>query len=416
MSECWRGIVFGAAALVAMCAGPAGTMAQQQTLAITGGLIVDPTSDAPAKAATVIIVGTRITATDSNAPVPRGARMIDARGKFLLPGLWDMHAHLAALNEIGHKPEGYVGHGVLAVRDMGGFLDQLLELKAETAAGRVGPELVMAGPTLNGKSYAAFHQVVATEAEGRAAVRQLKARGVNLIKVHRAIAPEILPAVLDEARRAGLPVAGHVPLGLGWIDASNARMQSIEHIQTILENELADRQNPAKDVPDALARIEGAKGDSIFATLARNGTYFDPTLISYENTIDNAAPDLAARRRELYGRLKPLVGRANVAGVRLLAGTDMVSRPGEWLLMELERLVESGLTTRQALRAATTTAAEAAGRPELGRIAPGAMASLLILDADPIADIQNVRRASMVVLRGRPIDTAELARLRTLDR
>lgn len=86
-------------------------------------------------------------------------------------------------------------------------------------------------------------------------------------------------------------------------------------------------------------------------------TYFDPTLIYYENTIDNAAPDLAARRRELYGRLKPLVGRANVAGVRLLAGTDMVSRPGEWLLMELERLVESGLTARQALRAATTTAA-----------------------------------------------------------
>jgi imidazolonepropionase-like amidohydrolase len=190
-------------------------------------------------------------------------------------------------------------------------------------------------------------------------------------------------------------------------------MQSMEHVQTLFENEVADRADPAKDIPAAMVRIAGGKGDSIFATLKRNGTYFDPTLIYYENSIEKAAPDLAARRRVFYGYLKPLVGRASAAGVKILAGTDMIDRPGHWLLVELERLVESGLNTRQALQAATTTAAEAAGRPDLARVAPGATASLLILDADPLADIKNVRRLSMVVLRGRAIGAAELERLRS---
>lgn len=416
MRRYWHWLVLLAAATVGACVSRAPVPIPRRTLAIIGGSIIDPASDSPPQSGTVIIVGSRIIATDSNTHVPPGATVIDARGKFLLPGLWDMHAHLAALNSVGRKPEGYIGHGVLAVRDMGGFLDSLLALKSEIAAGRAGPTIVMAGPTLNGKSFAAFHQTVATEADGRAAVHGLKASGVNLVKVHRAMDPEVMRAILDEARRVGMPVVGHVPLGLSWIDAADAGMYSMEHVQTLVESELADRRNPAEDIPSALVRLEGAHGDSIFATLARNGTYFDPTLISYENSIGNAAPDQAAQRRALYDRLKPFVGRANAAGVAILTGTDMVDRPGEWLLVELERLVEAGLSPRHALRAATTTAAQAAGRPDLARIAPDATASLLILDADPLADIRNVRRLSTVVLHGRPIDSIELARLRTLDR
>ena len=136
--------------VIAACAmqpedGPAPSVA----LAIVGGRVLDPAGDAPPVAATVIVVAGRITAISVTAKIPPGARTIDATGKYLVPGLWDMHAHLAATNPVGHKPEGYVGNGILGVRDMGGHMAKLFALKGELADGRIGPELVMAGPTLN---------------------------------------------------------------------------------------------------------------------------------------------------------------------------------------------------------------------------------------------------------------------------
>ena len=363
----------------------------------------------------MVIENGRIIAAGPEVRPPGGARTIDARGKYLLPGLWDMHSHLAAQSAIGRKPESYVGHGVLGVRDMGGHIDQLLALRAELAGGRIGPELVMAGPTLNGRAFADFHRVVATADEALAAVRGLRTRGVDLIKVHRALSPDVFPALLDEAQRAGLPVAGHVPLGMSWIAASEAGMHSIEHAQTIVENVVADRANPAPDIPAAVARLQGAEGDAILAMLSRRRTCFDPTLIAYEHSIGNVEPQLAARRRQLLEWLKQLVGRANAAGVPILAGSDMLDRAGPALLDEVERLVESGLTAIQALKAATSTAARAAGKPQAGRIAEGAPASLLLLDADPSADVRNLRQLGAVVLRGRLIEASELARLRALD-
>jgi imidazolonepropionase-like amidohydrolase len=379
---------------------------------VRAGTIVDPVSGS-GRVGDVLVERMRIASLRPGG-VP-GSRALDARGKFLVPGLWDMHAHLDALNPVGRKPEGYVGHGVLGVRDMGGHIDALRGLRRELAGGRIGPALVMAGPTLNGQAFADFHRIVATEAEGRAAVRALRARGVDLIKVHRAVTPPVFMAILDEARRHGLPVAGHVPLGVGWAEAAEAGMQCIEHVQTMVENVVADRRRPIADVQAAVAYLEGAGGDAIFAAMARNRTYFDPTLIFYESTIAAAAPELAGRRRALYARLKRLVGRAAAAGVRIVTGTDFVNRPGAALLDELERLVQAGLSPPAALRAATSTAAFAARRPQLARIAVGAPASFLILDADPRVDIGNLRRLSAVVLRGRLIDAAGLARLRALD-
>ncbi len=385
------------------------------TLALVGGVIVDPGADGRPQPADVVIRGDRIISVGPRGVVPRGARIFDAHGKFLVPGLWDMHAHLAALTEIGVAPERYIGHGVLALRDCGGHLDQLLSLRRSIAAGlRIGPELLIAGPTLNGEQFAPFQRVVRDEAEARAAVRELATAGVDFIKTHRATSREAFFALLDEAPRHGLHVAGHVPLVVSWIEAADAGMRSMEHAQTLPENEMSDARAPAPDVEAAIARIDGERGDAIFAALARTGAMFDPTLIAYEESID-VRPELAARRREAYGHLKSYVRRAHRTGVAMLAGTDVLERHGDMLLVELERLVECGLSPRQALAAATTNPSLLMDRPDLGRIAPGATASLLVVDADPTVDIRNLRGLAAVMLRGRLIEEEVLARLRAAN-
>ncbi len=384
-------------------------------IAILGGAVVDPDAEVPAQRADVVIRGDRIVAVGRDVAPPRGAQVVDASGKYLLPGLWDMHAHFAALTEVGQAPEHYVSYGVLATRDMGGDLDTLLALRRDIRNGaRVGPELLMAGPTLNGQQFASFHRVVRDEAEARAAVRELAAAGVDFIKTHRATSREAFFAMLDEARRHGLHVAGHVPLAVSWTEAAEAGMRCMEHAQTLPENEMSDARAPAATVEAATARIDGERGDAIFAALARTGAYFTPTLIAYEESIDNR-PEIAERRREAYGHLKTYAGRADRAGVTILAGTDVLERHGEMLLVELERLVESGLTPREALRAATTHPARLMRRPGLGKIAPGATASFLIVDADPTAGVRNLRLLTAVLLRGRLIEAEELARLRAAN-
>jgi imidazolonepropionase-like amidohydrolase len=386
-----------------------------QALVIANGTIIDPTGKSPATQGTVVVERGHVTAVGRAPRVPPGARVVDAHGKFLVPGLWDMHAHLASSGPVGNAPEQYVGYGVLGIRDMGGFPDTLFPLRGRIRSGdRIGPEIVMAGPTLNGEQPAPFHRKVVTEAEARAAVRELRALGVDFIKVHRAIGRPAFLAVIDEARRNGLTVSGHVPLALSWIEASNRGMRTIEHIQTIFENEQPDLKVTPELFLQITDRLMGPHGDSIWAVLKRNHTFFDPTLVGYEATFATASPEVAARRREAYARMKLLAGRIVKAGVPILAGSDVLERHGDVLLLELERLVEIGMTPRQALAAGTTTAAEAVLHHGSGRIEVGAPAMFLVLDADPLADIRNLRSLSAVVLSGRLIESAELARLREL--
>jgi hypothetical protein len=145
----------------------------------------------------------------------------------------------------------------------------------------------------------------------------------------------------------------------------------------------------------------------------RNRTYLDPTLVHYENRLRSADPAAAAAVRPLFMRARAFVGAAQAAGVNVLAGTDERAAPSAALWDELDLLVASGLSPRQALRAATSTAAQAANRATLGRLTVGAPASFIVIDGDPSADIRAVRRLWMVVLGGRLLDADELARLRS---
>lgn len=374
-------------------------------------LVVNPVSAQPIARASVLVMNGMIEAVGAEVVAPEGTRIIDARGRYLVPGLWDMHAHLAVSPPIGRAPEHYVGYGVLNLRDMGGFLDELEELRADIRAGRrVGPEIVMAGPTLNGEQSADFHKLISTPREASAVVDSLARRGVDFIKIHRATSRAAFEAVAEAARRNNLTFSGHVPLGMSWIEASRGGQRTIEHIQTIFENL---RPNLKPQELDSLANLLlGPLGDEIFGELAKNGTYFDPTLIGYEVTIDRASAPVAAARRRVYAFGKSIVGKASHMNVKILAGTDVLERHGDMLLTELDRLVEAGLTPAQALAAGTSVAAEAALHPELGKIAVGSPASFLIVAANPMEDVSRLRQLEGVVLRGRLILAAELATLR----
>ena len=143
-----------------------------------------------------------------------------------------------------------------------------------------------------------------------------------------------------------------------------------------------------------------------------NRTFFDPTLVGYEASFGNATASVAERRRVAYEKMKVIAARAARAGVPIITGTDVLDRHGDMLLLELERLVDIGLTAQQVLVAATVSSAEAAQRPELGRVMVGAPASFIIIDGNPLLDIKNRRAISAVVLRKQVRDANEFAKLR----
>jgi imidazolonepropionase-like amidohydrolase len=379
-------------------------------LLLSGGFVVDPGSNAAPRRADVLIVGERIAAVGQSLRAPSGTRRIDVRGRYLVPGLWDMHAHVAAVGPVGGALEDYVRHGVLGIRDMGGRVDEILVLREEVALGRrLGPTLFVAGPTLNGEQAADFHRLVRNRAEARAAVHELAGRGVDFIKIHRQISREAFYGVRDQARREGLTFAGHVPLVMRWIEGSDAGMRTIEHVQTIIENEMERGVEPVRASFEALDRLDGRRGDEIFAAMARNRTWWTPTLVFYESSWREDGPELQALKQRAYARMRPLVGRALRAGVPILAGTDLLERRGEGLVDELDRLVRAGLTARQALAAATTGPFSLTRRGP-GPIRRGGEASLLVLDADPLLDIANIRRLRTVMLRGRIVEPGEARR------
>jgi imidazolonepropionase-like amidohydrolase len=392
---------------LAACAHrPAGAPA----ILLAGGFVVDPASDASPRRADVLLVGDRIAAVGERLDAPAGARRLDVSGRYLVPGLWDMHAHVAAIGPVGDALDDYVRHGVLGIRDMGGRVDEILALRSDVAEGRrVGPAMYVAGPTLNGEQAADFHRLVRNRAEARAAVHELARRGVDFIKIHRRLSRDAFDGVRAQARAEGLDFAGHVPLAMSWIEGADGGMATIEHIQTIIENEMEAGVEPVRASFEALDRLDGPRGDAIFTAMARRHVYWTPTLIYYETSWHGDPPERRALKQRAYARMRPYVARAFRAGVPILAGTDLLDARGAGLLDELERLVAAGLTPRQALAAATVNPHALTGRGP-GAIRPGGEASLLVVDGDPLADIGNLRRLRTIILRGRLLEPAATAR------
>ena len=451
-------------------AAQARQLAQPESLAITHVTVIDVAARDARRALipdqTIIVTGNRITAVGmaGRVRVPAGAQVIDAAGKFLIPGLWDMHAHTLGSRRRRIFFPLFVANGVTGVRDMAAFipLEQAKLIRREIADGRLlGPRFVTPGPLIDGPK-PAFPDGsigVASEAEARRVVRLLKGQGADFIKVYNFLPREAYFALADEAKRQGLTLAGHVPLSVTAAEASRAGHRSMEHLLGVREGSALGEAGLRRDAlkgtmtgglmrsqVNSVATYDGKRAAELFNLFAKNQTWQVPTLTfwhsvsfydessatyagdprlkymypellegwrleSPESEYKGFVEDYAAMKRLFPEQLK-IVGEMHRAGVPILAGTDVAVPyvfPGFSLHEELGWFVKAGLTPLAALRTATLNPAKFLGREkELGTIEKGKLADLVLLDADPLDDIGNTRKINAVVLNGRLFDRKAL--------
>jgi imidazolonepropionase-like amidohydrolase len=400
---------------------------QTRLLAITRVNVVDVVGGRILSNSTVVIDGATIASVTPNGNAPSGAQIMNGDGKFLLPGLWDMHAHMEASGEAWLPL--YVANGVTGIRDMGSALDYILRLRDATASGRLlGPRMFVAGPILDdAPGDWPFRMRVKTPDEGRAAVQLLKQRGVDLIKVHDNTPKAVFFAIADEAQRQHLPLAGHVPRGLTVEQVVDAGQRSIEHFSNGDVWRMCSRG----------ARYRPDECQSLFHMLAEKGVWQTPTLLATAELLSIGTPrsEIPAEQlayagkqlRAMWAGNQTLVNPNALAGMRVTAATSGVvaadmAKAGVGILAgcdtmiagfcvhdELAAMVRGGMPPLAALQTATLNPARYFGIEQTaGSVARGQRADLVLLDANPLSDIANTRRIRAVIVAGRPIDRSAL--------
>lgn len=425
-------------------------------VAITDVSVVDVEHGRLIAPRTVVVSDGRIAAigASSEVGVPAGAQRIDGRGRFLIPGLVDMHVHL--FNNASHRPPNtwsfplYVANGVTAIREMAALPAQIATVNAWRASSAdgtlVAPRIVAAGVAVDGS----------TPAEAVRYVDMAADAGADFIKVFSDVSAANWRAILDESRRRGLPLSGHVPAGVPVRTAATAGQSTDEHLTqvfeacTAIEQQMIDERgglagdalverNDAQE-PRVLDAYDQRACDRVAHALAATRQVQVPTLVlpwveskpadpamardprwKYLRADERArwqrvAGELTAQQRAVgarrWGVARKIASTLHRAGVPLLAGTDAPMPsvyPGFALHDELERFVDVGLTPAEALRAATLAPASFLGiADKAGSIEVGKRADLVLLDADPLRDIRNTRRIEAVLLDGRPLTRAAL--------
>ncbi|HEX9937058.1 MAG TPA: amidohydrolase family protein [Longimicrobium sp.] len=450
--------------LLAAVAGA--TPVRAQELALAHVTVVDVESGELRRDQTVVIRGNRIAYAGpaTQARVPAGARVVDARGRYVIPGLWDMHVHTSREGRARHFWPQFLAYGVTGVREMGSYLDTLQHWRAEARKpGAVAPRIVFSSPMLDGSPTSWRHgYAVANAQEARAAVDTMQRLGFDFLKVYERLSREAYFAIAQRARERGIPFAGHVPGAITPTEASDAGQRSIEHLgdriyihcvpngMALLQGFIAARGEgvPADSLNRARSRLftaalagpDAAACRPFFDRLVANDTWLTPTLtvhfgsaatdqLAADPRLRFVPPALAARwaadrergegaemERRLVAQMARMVALAQAAGVGILAGTDASDESyvfaGSGLHDELALLVAGGLTPLQALRTATLNPARYLGAADsMGTVAAGRTADLVVLDANPLDDIRNTMRIFAVVANGRLIDGAERERL-----
>ncbi len=395
-------------------------------IAIVGGRLIDGTGKPAIENAVVILKDGKIAAAGpaSSTPVPEGAQMVDAHGKSVLPGLWEMHAHF---EQVEWGPI-YLATGVTTARDVGNEREFIVAARDAIAAGRgIGPRLVMAGVVDGSGPFALGVIRVDTPEQAREQVQKYKAAGFQQIKIYSSVKPDILKAVTAEAHRLGMTVTGHIPFGMNAIQGIEDGMDQINHIE-YLTRVMVDPKSQTID-PDA------PNVKKVIKLLLEHHTVVDPTLAlmeiithstekpisAFEPGILRVAPELREGLETMgvppqRGEQMAAVFRSMVATVRLLhqagvpivAGTDQ-SVPGFSLDREIELHVEAGFTPMEAIQSATLVAARAMGmEKDSGTIEPGKRADVILVDGNPLENISDIRKVSTVFAAGRLFEPAAL--------
>jgi imidazolonepropionase-like amidohydrolase len=411
-------------------------------LAIRGARLFDPESGKSLPGTTVVISGDRIRAVgkDGEVPVPPEAEIVEAQGKALLPGLWDMHQHVVATDGLLD-----IASGVTTARDMGNDLDVLLDLRRRWDAGEaVGPRLLMACVIEGPGPYAAPTKVLAaTDAEALAAVNRYAAAGCVQIKIYSSLDPKLVPGIVARAHALGLRVSGHIPFGMKAEQAVREGFDEIQHANFLFLNFLDGVDTRTLERLTAVGEHAGELDlksppvQAFLRLLKDKGTVIDPTVNLYEGMfagrpgemnpalasvaarlplpvrrsllVGNVqrTPEMDARYRASFAAVLALVRALHDTGITIVAGTDFVA--GLCLHRELEEYVAAGLTAPEALRAATLTPARVMHRQnDLGTIAPGKLADLILVDGDPATHISDIRRVVLTIRGGVMFDPAEV--------
>lgn len=420
-----------AALIIALPLYGCGALPADDTLEIRNATVIDPASGTVTADRCIRISGETITGIVDCAITP-DIPLIDAGGRFVIPGLWDMHVHAVWHGSVYESFfDAFIRFGVVGIRDMGGDLEVLQRARWYLQQpDSVGPYLVAAGLILDGPQplHPSLSLALETREDGIRAVRTLAARGADFVKVYTLLPGDAALGAMAEAKRRGLPVVGHLPASMDVETAVRRGMSGIEHmaVETGGLCDVSDSRDPCAEV---------------FRTLNKAGVSLTPTLIVRKRRTeldqpgllerarvsempDIVADDWLARREQALGTLsaedwqgrraqfereQALTARAIREGARVLAGTDagdLFVPPGASLHDELVLLVAAGMSEMQALRAATADATAELGLADRGVIGKGARADLLILGSDPLADIANTRDIDYVIVGGAIVNRA----------
>lgn len=405
---------------------PVRTNPSRESVAIENVTLIDVVAGTKRSGVTVLTQGDRITAISPKVTIPQEASRLNGKGKFLIPGLWDMHSH--------HQGTGaecldlFVAKGVVGTRDMGGDADFILPLRERVNSGSLfGPEIVASGPMVDDAPPDFPYRLhVRNAQEALKAVHDLKRLGVDFIKVHDHTPRDVFFAVAAEAPKVGLTFAGHVPSTVTVEEAADAGIASIEHLSNY--NVFGECMTGEEYTAAGCRRL--------FLKLAAKHVWQTPTMAFFQTIPDvfsgtplahsEYASDslleltrrniegshVPAKALEKYRRAGQISLRAihdlQLTGNRFLAGCDGLV-PGFCLHDELEWFTRAGFSPLEALQTATINPARFLGREDSqGTVAVGKRADLVLLDADPCVEIRNIAQISGVVMRGKLITKPSL--------
>jgi imidazolonepropionase-like amidohydrolase len=394
--------------------------------AIMGGRLIDGTGRPPVEDSVVLLRGGKIVAAGpaANVPIPRGAEFVDAKGKSVLPGLWEMHAHF---EQVEWGPI-YLATGVTTARDVGNEREFIVAARDAIAAGQgIGPRLVMAGVVDGSGPFSLGVIRVDTPEQAREQVQKYKAAGFQQIKIYSSVKPGILKIITAEAHRLGMTVTGHIPFGMNAIQGIEDGMDQINHVEYITplmvdsKSQTIDPDAPNVKkiikllldhhvvVDDTLALME-----IILHPLDHPISGFEPGILRVAPELKEAletmgaAPAKAAQSAATFRAMVATVRVLHQAGVPIVAGTDQTV-PGFSLDREIELYVQAGFTPMEAIQAATLVPARAMGMEKgSGTIEVGKRADVILVDGNPLENISDIRKVSAVFAGGRMFQPAAL--------